>query len=246
MGNINILTESSEHWPASFSAIKSPPVLLYTKGDLSALQAAYKVALIGTRTPTEHGAKVARRLGQIFAEEGLCVVSGLANGCDENGHIGALEAGGKTIAILPSPLDNIMPESNRELADRIVSSGGLLLTEYGPGHAVQRGNYIERDRLQSALSQAVVVVETEKAGGTMHTVNFALEQKRLLACYRHNSKYSDVPQTEGNRMLLDGGTAIPVFDKDSLDDLIRRIKKYEFGECRNGSREEHLQCSADY
>ena len=75
--NIHILTESSEHWPALFSAIKSPPVLLYAKGDLSALQAAYKVAVIGTRTPTEHGAKVASRLGQIFAEEGLCVVSGL-------------------------------------------------------------------------------------------------------------------------------------------------------------------------
>ena len=227
MGKIHTLTESSEHWPAPFSAIKNPPVLLYAKGDLSALQAAYKVAVIGTRTPTEHGAKVARRLGQIFAEEGLCVVSGLANGCDENGHIGTLEAGGKTIAILPSPLDNIMPESNRELADRIVSNGGLLLTEYGPGQAIQRGNYIERDRLQSALSQAVVVVETEKAGGTMHTVNFALEQKRLLACYRHSSKYSDVPQTEGNRMLLDGGTAIPVFDKDSLDGLIRRIYSCE-------------------
>ena len=63
-----------------------------------------------------------------------------------------------------------------------------------------------------------------ESGGTMHTVNFALEQKRLLACYRHSSKYSDVPQTEGNRILLDEGTAIPVFDKDSLDDLIRRIK----------------------
>lgn len=235
MEKIHILIESSERWPASFSKIKNSPVLLYAKGDLSALQTAYKVAVIGTRTPTEHGAKVARRLGQIFAEEGLCVVSGLANGCDENGHKGALDAGGKTIAILPSPLDNIMPESNRELADRIVSSGGLLLTEYGPGHAVQRGNYIERDRLQSALSQAVVVVETEKTGGTMHTVNFALEQKRLLACYRHSSKYNDVPQTEGNRMLLEGGKATPVFDKDSLDELISRIKHYEFEECcRNG------------
>ena len=61
----------------------------------------------------------------------------------------------------------------------------------------------------------------------MHTGNFALEQKRLLACYRHSSKYSDVPQTEGNRMLLDEGTAIPVFDKDSLDGLIRRIYSCE-------------------
>ena len=77
MGNIHILTESSKYWPAPFSAIKNPPVLLYAKGDMSVMQAAYKVAVIGTRTPTEHGAKVARRLGQIFAEEGLCVVSGL-------------------------------------------------------------------------------------------------------------------------------------------------------------------------
>ena len=100
---------------------------------------------------------------------------------------------------------------------------------------MQRENYIKRDRLQSALSQAVVVVETEKTGGTMHTVNFALEQKRLLACYKHSSKYNDVPQTEGNRMLLEDGKATSVFDKDSLDELISRIKNYEFEEsCRNG------------
>lgn len=225
---VHIIKENGKYWPEQLSYIKNSPVLLFAAGNICTLDEPFKVAIIGTRKPTEHGAKVARKLGQIFATEGLCVVSGLANGCDENGHIGALAASGKTISILPSPLDNIMPESNRELATEIVANGGLLLTEYEPGHAVRRGNYIERDRLQSALSQAVVVVETEKTGGTMHTVSYCMEQKRLLACYKHNGKYNGLPQTEGNRLLLDEGKALSLHDKNSLKNLIEKIKKYKF------------------
>ena len=226
-GDVQLLTDQSKHWPKELDKIKDPPVLLFAKGNTDALSIKNKVAIIGTREPSSHGRKVANKLGIIFADEGMCVVSGLANGCDEEGHKGALAVDGKTIAVLPSPIDNIMPESNRDLADEIVEKDGLLLTEYYPGCAVHRSNYVDRDRLQSALSKAVIVVETARKGGTMHTVRFCKEQEKILACYKHIEKYDNVVQTEGNKLLLTEYAAFPLQDTESIRQLMNKIMQFE-------------------
>ncbi len=108
-----------------------------------------------------------------------------------------------------------MPECNRGLAERIVADGGLLLTEYPSGHPVTEQNYIDRDRIQAALSEAVIVVETDLSSGTMHTARFAREYGKLLACYENVGVYGDSPTIEGNRRLISEG-AIRFVDARSI------------------------------
>ncbi len=213
-------------YPVKFRELKIPPVLLYLKGDRALLYGYRHIAVIGTREATEHGRRAGYRLGQILAEKGEVVVSGLAIGCDTSGHRGCIDAGGKTIAILPSPLDGILPEVNRGLADKILATGGLLLTEYRPGEKVRPDFYAERDRLQSGLSDGLIVVETEAAGGTMHTVRFAKEAGKVLACCRPPKELLGRPQTEGNEMLIAGGDAMPLGKEDEIRAFLDAVTDY--------------------
>jgi predicted Rossmann fold nucleotide-binding protein DprA/Smf involved in DNA uptake len=101
------------------------------------------------------------------------VVAGLALGIDTAAHASAVEAGGLTWAVLPSALDSIYPAANQALAARIVDTGGALVSEYPPGTRVRRTLFVERDRLQAALADAVLVIETGRTGGTQHTIRYA-------------------------------------------------------------------------
>lgn len=180
------------------------------------------IAIVGSRNATDYGCKVAHRLGKIFAQKNNIVVSGLAKGCDTYGHRGCIDAKGKTVAILPSPVDAPEPKEDSELAKDIVNSSGLLLSEYYEGQKVQRGYYVARDRLQSALSDAVVVVETETEGGTMHTVEYCRDQNRSLACSRHPDRYMNLKQLGGNKVLLETD-ALPIGNKEEIRLFFERL-----------------------
>ena len=193
------------------------PTLLFAKGDVSLIHAR-SAAIIGSREATDHGRRVARRLGNIMAESGICVMSGLAVGIDAAGHTGVLEAGGKTIAVLPSPLDCVLPKCNRGLAEKILEKGGLLLSEYPLGHDVLKRNYFERDRIQAALSAAVIVVESGLNSGTLHTAAFARKYGKPLYCYENRRIYGE-SDIQGNRLLISEG-AFPLEDKNGISKLI--------------------------
>lgn len=204
--DIGCITFLDEDFPKRLKMIEDPPVILFYKGDKNCLYEKMNIALIGTRKPNEYSKKIAQRLGVIFGENNFIITSGLAKGCDEFGHIGSLSVGGKNIAVLPGGLDKIYPASNQILADKILENGGCLLSEYSIGTRPFKNNFIERDRLQSALSRGVVVVETGLKGGTMHTVNFTLQQNRILACYIHNDDIEEKQVYDGNEMLIRDGT----------------------------------------
>lgn len=225
LNDIGIITILDSDFPMKLRIIPDPPVIIFYKGNKECLYNNKSVAIIGTRNPTEHGIKIANRLGYIFGESGFTVVSGLAKGCDENGHKGCLDAQGNTIAVLPCGLDKIYPASNKKLADDILNKGGCLLSEYQVGTKPFKNHFVDRDRLQSALSECVIVVETDVVGGTMHTVKYSKEQSKILACYKHDMKYEHDKQSQGNKMLIDSNQAVPLDSSESINNLKEMILK---------------------
>lgn len=222
---INSITILDNDFPNKVKNIDDPPVILFYKGNKECLLADKTIAVIGTREPTVLGKDKAEQLGNLFAKEGFIITSGLAKGCDELGHKGCIDAKGKSIAILPGGLDKIYPSSNKNLAESILKYEGCLVSEYVVGSRPFRSSFIERDRLQSAFSEGVIVVETDVVGGTMHTVEFTLKQKRILACYKHPKKYWNEKKTHGNIKLINEGKAIGLYTKNDIEEFKQLILK---------------------
>lgn len=227
--NISILGFNDILFPKLLKLIPNPPVLLYTKGNVSILNDITSIAVIGTRNPTPHGEKVAERYGQVLAQKGIAVVSGLAHGCDASAHVGCVDVKGLAIAVMGQGLDKIYPAKNKKLADQILFNNGCLITEYPPLQKSHPSFFIDRDRLQSGLSGGTIVVETDVKGGTMHTVGFTLAQNRILGCYLHSDLFLQYSQTAGNRLLINEGKAMPLRGSEDVEkfvDLaINRIKE---------------------
>lgn len=213
--NITILTPVDLSYPARFLSMSDYPVILFAKGNVQCLNDEKNVAIIGTRKPSEPGREMAHKLGKWFAKNDYIVTSGLALGCDSEAHRGCLIAGGKTVAILANGLDTVSPKSNEELAEEIISAEGCLLSEYAPGEKAIRGHFVERDRLQSALSQGVIVVESGIDSGSMHAVNAGIKQGRRIACVRFSG--NSIAHQEGNLTLINEGKAVGIASKEDLD-----------------------------
>ncbi len=212
--NIEIISYYDNKYPNRFKNIKDYPILIYTKGNSECLNREKNIAIIGTREPSEIGLKTAYKLGEWFAKNGYVITSGLAIGCDTAAHTGCVNAGGQTVAIVANGLDTIYPKINKSLVDRIIDANGCILSEYPPFHKTQKGNFVERDRLQSALAQGVVVVETKLNGGSMHAVKFGLDQGRKIACVV-NQTISNTQQ-EGNLSLVADGKAVILSNTNEL------------------------------
>jgi|TARA_B100000315_G_C14470291_1_gene537987 DNA processing protein len=219
---VYVLGYADKKYPDRLRTIPDPPPVLFAKGDLAGLSSAVSVALIGTREPSDFGRKSAFAIGKSLAEFGITVVSGLALGCDTEGHLGCLEGRGTTVAVMAHGLDQVLPARNRPLAKRILSEGGCLVSEHALGVSAQRYSFVERDRLQSGLSNAVVVVETGVGGGSMHTVGFCKEQRRKLACVSPPDKNADAQFAEGHRMLISKG-AKSLRNKGDVSELVGSI-----------------------
>ncbi len=222
--NIIPLSVVDIRFPNRLKNIPDSPNVIYTKGDISSLHQKYALAFVGTREPSGFGFAFGKKLAKLISEKGFCIVSGLAVGCDTAAHEGCLEGNGKTVAVLAHGLDTVYPPKNKRLADQILSLSGCLISEYPPGSAPRRNFFVERDRIQSGLSNAVFVIETDVKGGTMHTVKFCLEQKRILACLDHPEKFAiNNSKSQGNKVLIRDGKAMPIFDVDSIDAFMSKI-----------------------
>ena len=147
---------------------KGKPLLLWFKGNLNL---DIGLAVVGSRKIIPETQSVVEHFIKSFKKKDVSIVSGLANGVDESAHLSALENNLKTIAVLPSSLDNILPHSNKNLAYEIVENGGLLVTEYEPGspRKPENSNYIARNRIQAGLSKLVFIAQSSIPGGTMTT-----------------------------------------------------------------------------
>lgn len=163
-------------YPSLLREIPAPPPLLYYRGHIAETDST-AVAIVGTRRVTAYGREMTHRIAYDLARAGITIVSGLALGVDGVAHRAALEAGGRTIAVLGSGIDVIYPGSHRDLARRITEQGAVV-TDYPPGTKPDRFNFPPRNRIISGLSRGVVVIEAPERSGALITVDFAAEQGR--------------------------------------------------------------------
>lgn len=173
---VSVFCWQDEEYPALLREIPAPPPILYCRGKLQQTDDV-AVAIVGTRRATAYGRELTWRIAYDLAQAGVTIVSGLALGVDGVAHRAALEAGGRTIAVLGSGIDVIYPGSHRDLAHRI-SEQGAVVTDYAPGTKPDRFNFPPRNRIISGLSLGVVVIEAPDRSGALLTVNFAAEQGR--------------------------------------------------------------------
>jgi len=215
--NSKKLTLKSRHYPDALRDIHNPPALYHLGADLNRLLERPALAIVGTRSITPYGEMVTANLARQLADQGIVIVSGLAMGVDAVAHTAALEVGGLCIAVLPSPLDNVVPVSNRRLAKRILEQGGALVSEYAPGEPPLRQNFIARNRIMSGLSQAVLITEAGDGSGALHTANYAHDQNRGIMAVP-GSIYNS--QAVGTNRLIKNNEAQAVTElKDVLNFL---------------------------
>ena len=215
--NISVISILDKRFPKKLADCPDPPVIINVKGDVHSLNKSPSIAIIGTREPTHYGAECGDRISRTIARQNISIISGLAKGCDSIAHQACLKENGVTIAILAHGLQMVYPAENKKLAAEIIEKGGCLLTEY-PIVTKPRPNYfVERDRLQTALSDAVFFIETDLNGGTMHAVKACIAAGKPLACLKHPGKWLSEKKTEGNQALIRDESAIPIADSNDLE-----------------------------
>ncbi len=215
----NTISISDPCFKPAFSAISQPPRKLYATGNPAVLGPA--VAIVGTRKPTPYGRAVTLDLAEKLAKRGVIIVSGLALGIDGLAHQGALNVGGRTIAVLASGVDVITPTSHRQLAEQILAKDGAIISEYEPGTPPLAHQFLERNRIVSGLADAVIVTEAAARSGTMNTVMHALEQGRDVYAVPGNITS---PMSAGCNKLIEQGT-IPIVDIDAFVDQFVPLEK---------------------
>jgi len=211
---INILTWEDENYPRRLKDIDQPPPVLYLRGDLTPGDE-WAVAIVGTRRITSYGRQVTEEVASTLARNGVTVVSGLARGVDAVAHQAALNAGGRTLAVLGNGVDRIYPPENRRLAEQIISQGALI-SDYPLGTPPAGTNFPPRNRIISGLALAVVVVEAGLDSGALITSTFAAEQGRDVfavpgSILAHQSKGT-------NRLIQDG--AHPLLDPQEILEVL--------------------------
>lgn len=212
--NIRMVSILDNKYPKLLKDINNAPTILFYKGNYECLMNENIVAIVGTRNPTENGTRVSYKTSEYFANLGYSIVSGLAVGCDTYAHKAAIDYKKSTIAVMPCGLDSIVPKVNNNLANNILESGGCLVSEYECGSTVSKYNYVNRNRIQSGLSKAIIVIETSEKGGTIETVNFGMKQNKIIACYDCDKDYEEI---RGNKKFIKQGKA---FSYKTLNDLI--------------------------
>lgn len=213
---IKKLTLGAPDYPGKLSQISNPPKELYFLGDISPLNETTVISIVGSRAVTPYGRLVTGTLARDIAKQGISIVSGMALGVDGLAHQAAMEAGNYTAAVLACGLDRFYPNSHHNLAKQILASGGAIISEYPAGTEPFRNNFIERNRIVSALCDGLLITEASERSGTLHTANFALEQGKTVMAVPGNITS---PGSKGTNMLIKTG-AVPI---TCLQDILNAL-----------------------
>lgn len=212
---IDIITIKDKEYPNILKEIEDFPLMLYIKGNKNILNNK-NIAIIGCRECTEYGRKAAVYFSYNLAKENITIVSGLAKGIDTYSHIGALKAGGKTIAVLGNGLNIIYPKQNEKIYEKIVKFGGAIITEYPLGTKPEKNNFPERNRIISGMSKGVLIIEAKEKSGTIITADFALDQGRDVFAVPGN--INSVNSVGTNKLIKEGATPVTNF-RDVLENF---------------------------
>lgn len=210
-----VLREDAQY-PPLLRQIAHPPHLLYVYGETD-LTDRFPVAVVGTRRASAYGLTHTREIAAELAQTGVCVVSGLALGIDAAAHTGALDGGGRTVAVLGSALDKPYPQENEPLMRRILESGGSVVSEYAPGTPPSRYSFLQRNRIIAGMCLGTVVTEGPRRSGALNTATRTLENGREVFALPGNV---DSPGAQLPNMLISEGARLVTGAADILSALV--------------------------
>lgn len=213
---IEVVTILSNSYSKLLKEIDNPPVVLYAKGDVSLLNSTC-VAVVGSRRASRYGKDVTTQFSEALSKSGVTIVSGLADGVDTFAHTACLNAKGKTIAVLGSGVNEIYPATNTNLANKIVSDDGLIISEYKPNEKPQTYYFPVRNRIIAGLSKAVLITEATEKSGSMHTKNYALDFGREV--FAVPGRITDIYSTGCNKIIKNCQSVIALSPLDVLNFL---------------------------
>jgi DNA processing protein len=217
----SIITQEETGYPVFLKAIEDPPPVLYIRGDLGD-PTMPGIAIVGSRRPSTYGTVVAEQLARGLAAHKVPVVSGLARGIDSAAHLGTLEGGGQTIAVLGCGLAHMYPPENRRLAERIIRQGAVV-SEFPMQTKPDRLNFPLRNRTISGLSLGTVVVEAGERSGALITAQWALDQGREVFAVPGNVT---APTSRGTNGLIKMGAKLV----EGVEDIIEEFPYHAFGD----------------
>jgi DNA processing protein len=216
----SFITPEDEAYPERLLEIYDPPAVLWVRGDVTLL-ARPGIAVVGTRQPTPYGSGMAEMLSRDLARRGMTIMSGMARGVDSCAHKGALEAGGKTVAVWGTGIDVIYPKENKKLAEQIVAQGGTIVSEFPLGTFPAPQNFPIRNRTLSGMSIGVLVVEGGEYSGTRITARCALDQGRDVYAVPGNATNKNA---WGPNTLIKQGAKLTASWEDIWEDLPSQVR----------------------
>ena len=205
---IAVLTLDDPDYPERLRALPDLPLVLYATGSTACLNGRRYVGMVGTRRPTQYGRQACHDISLALAQQGMVIVSGLADGLDSEGHRAAVEAGQPTVAFLGTPIDNTFPAANAGLRRDIEALGGCVLSEYAPDFGKKTtGTFLARNRLIAGLGEALCVAEARVKSGTLNTVSHARRYGRPVlavpgSIYSQNSAGTNALLRDGRATVL--------------------------------------------
>ncbi len=223
----SVLTWDDEAYPSRLREIHRSPPVLYVRGELQ-IEDEWAVAIVGTRHFTSYGQQVTEKIAATLARNGVTIISGLARGIDGIAHRAALEAGGRTLAVLGSGVDNIYPPDHRNLAQKIIEQGAII-SDYPLGTPPDGSNFPPRNRIISGLSKAVIVIEAGQRSGALITASYATEQGREVFAVPGGIF---APKSKGPNRLIKSG-AHPLLDSQDVLELLNMTQISEQKAARN-------------
>ena len=213
--NIRLLTQWQPQYPEALNEIPDPPAVLYMQGELLP-QDSIAIAVVGTRHATQYGRQQAQRLASSLARAGVTIVSGLARGIDTEAHRAALDAGGRTVAVLGSGLMNVYPAENKQLAREITNGSGAVLSENATQAKPLRGAFPRRNRIVTGLCQGVIVVEAGDRSGALISARLSMEQGRDV--FAVPGRVDSRTSRGCHRLIRDGAKLV-----ESADDVLEEL-----------------------
>jgi len=215
-----VVISRDDDYPKRLKDIYDPPALLYLRGELKK-EDALAVAIVGSRKTSAYGREITERIGEDLARHGVTVVSGMARGIDSVAHKGALQGGGRTIAVLGCGVDVIYPSENRNLFRQIIERGAVL-SEFPMGSPPEAGHFPRRNRIISGLCMGVVIVQASAESGSLITAGYALEQGRDVFAVPGNV---GAEGSRGTNQLIKEGAKLVESSEDILEEILPQWRR---------------------
>jgi len=217
--NLTVMTLQDANYPERLRQLADPPAVLYIRGRMFRFDEQAAIGVVGARTPTAYGERMAEQLGFELASGGALVVSGIAEGLDSRAIRGALKAGGPVVSVLAGGIDVVFPPQHKYLYEDVAAAGALI-SEYPPGTRPVGHHFLQRNRILSGLCLGVVAVECRIYGGTISTMHRALEQDRDLFAVPGPV---DAPMSTGPNRLIQQGAKLVTCARDILEEYWDRF-----------------------